>query len=139
MLGKHSLVGMVVGLVLGGGVLIALGGFGPNVAGSPVTRENPTGMKSTIPNDSVHANMGNPILNPRDMVETVDGRLIPQVNRDGVRGELYPKCLTCHGDLENATLNMGFDLDCVFCHWGRSQLGGQGGGACAPDAACDYG
>ncbi|HHN77971.1 MAG TPA: hypothetical protein ENK11_04760 [Phycisphaerales bacterium] len=51
-----------------------------------------------------------------DPVETPDGRLIPQVQRGP--GEVYPKCLTCHGDIENATEVMGFDLDCVFCHGG---------------------
>ncbi len=50
-------------------------------------------------------------------IETVDGRLIPQVSR-GVGGEVFPKCLVCHGDIENATENMGFDLDCTFCHGG---------------------
>jgi len=31
----------------------------------------------------------------------------------------YPACLTCHCDIEDATLNMGgFNLDCTFCHGG---------------------
>lgn len=33
-------------------------------------------------------------------------------------GEVYPGCLVCHGDLENATAAMGFDLDCTVCHGG---------------------
>ncbi len=27
-------------------------------------------------------------------------------------------CLTCHGELENLTVNMGFELPCTFCHGG---------------------
>ena len=27
-------------------------------------------------------------------------------------------CLTCHGDIENATVNMGFEIICTFCHGG---------------------
>ncbi|MHC5112183.1 MAG: hypothetical protein ACYTHJ_20170 [Planctomycetota bacterium] len=27
-------------------------------------------------------------------------------------------CLSCHGGIENATENMGFELSCVFCHGG---------------------
>lgn len=54
---------------------------------------------------------------PHEAVETADGRLIPQIQR-GDRGEIYPKCLVCHSEIENATLNMGFDLDCTFCHGG---------------------
>ncbi len=27
-------------------------------------------------------------------------------------------CLTCHGDIENLTVNMGFELPCTFCHGG---------------------
>lgn len=33
-------------------------------------------------------------------------------------GSVYPGCLVCHGDIENATAGMGFDLDCTFCHGG---------------------
>ncbi len=27
-------------------------------------------------------------------------------------------CLSCHGEIENATVNMGFELPCTFCHGG---------------------
>lgn len=49
-------------------------------------------------------------------VETPDGQLIKQVHRGP--GDVYPKCLTCHSEIENATEIMGFDLDCTFCHGG---------------------
>ncbi len=29
-----------------------------------------------------------------------------------------PGCLTCHGDIENATEDMGLELPCTFCHGG---------------------
>ncbi len=29
-----------------------------------------------------------------------------------------PGCVTCHGDIENATERMGFDLSCTWCHGG---------------------
>lgn len=29
-----------------------------------------------------------------------------------------PGCLTCHGDIEVVTQNMGFELSCTFCHGG---------------------
>ncbi len=29
-----------------------------------------------------------------------------------------PGCMSCHGDIEMATQNMGFDLACTFCHGG---------------------
>jgi hypothetical protein len=32
--------------------------------------------------------------------------------------EPWPRCLTCHCDIENVTESMGFDLDCTFCHGG---------------------
>jgi len=28
------------------------------------------------------------------------------------------RCLACHGHIENVTENMGFELDCTFCHGG---------------------
>ncbi len=49
-------------------------------------------------------------------VETSDGQLIRQVERN--RGDVYPKCLVCHSEIENATEAMGFELDCTFCHGG---------------------
>ncbi len=55
-------------------------------------------------------------------VETPEGiEWIEQcVRREpGTRGEVYPGCLECHGELESATVNMaGLDLDCTFCHGG---------------------
>ena len=77
---------------------------------------NPHG--GAMPNDSVHLNRGlKKLYDPHESIETDDGRLIPQVMR-GVRGEIFPKCLVCHSEIENATENMGFDLDCTFCHGG---------------------
>ncbi len=40
-------------------------------------------------------------------------RQIIEANTGRVEG-----CLKCHGDIESATQNMGFDLSCVFCHGG---------------------
>jgi hypothetical protein len=75
--------------------------------------------RMAIPNDDVHNGFNQqPQLPANELVETVDGRLIPQVVRSGERGEIFPKCLLCHGEIENATEAMGFDLDCTFCHGG---------------------
>jgi hypothetical protein len=40
------------------------------------------------------------------------------VNWPGSPREVDPGCLTCHGDIENATESMGFWLSCTFCHGG---------------------
>ena len=29
-----------------------------------------------------------------------------------------PGCITCHGEIENATERMGFELSCTWCHGG---------------------
>jgi hypothetical protein len=43
--------------------------------------------------------------------------LLSQLN---ARGE-DDGCLTCHGAIENATEDMGFELACTFCHGGNGQ------------------
>ena len=71
------------------------------------------------PNDGAHGvvNTGSTHTGLLRPIETVDGRLIPQIQR-GDRGTVYPQCLVCHDQIESATINMGFDLDCTFCHGG---------------------
>lgn len=36
----------------------------------------------------------------------------------GANSTPYPGCLVCHGNIENITARMGFNLDCTFCHGG---------------------
>ncbi len=46
-------------------------------------------------------------------IEAVSSRL------DGLGDD--PGCRTCHGEIENATEEMGFELHCTFCHGGDGQ------------------
>ncbi len=115
----RSTIVMSVCAASAGAVLLLLGAAGPQEA-KPAGHPTKTDIRSdvSIPDDSIHNGLGKSQLSDLPPVETADGRFIEQVMRDSSRGELFPKCLVCHGDLENATVNMGFDLDCVFCHGG---------------------
>ncbi len=111
MLARYAVVGVSVWLpVLCTGAALGAG-EGAQTPSRPVVSAASVAVVSN--GDGKPGQFSNPHLEP---VETPDGRLIPQVNRGP--GEVYPKCLTCHGDIENATEVMGFDLDCVFCHGG---------------------
>ncbi|MBC8523287.1 hypothetical protein H8D29_05115 [PVC group bacterium] len=48
------------------------------------------------------------------------GQIAPDQGRgEDERGLPYPRCLMCHGDIENITKNMaGMNLYCDFCHGG---------------------
>ena len=98
-----------------GAMLISMGA-GP-VTTEPAGHSDGINTSITMPNDSVHAGIKPRQYGPHELVETLDGRLIPQVSR-GIQGEVFPKCLTCHSEIENVTEDMGFDLDCTFCHGG---------------------
>lgn len=60
-------------------------------------------------------------LGDRIRVETVHGDVvIREIIPASPGGDPpYPRCLDCHGDLENIAFEMGgFELDCTFCHGG---------------------
>jgi len=99
-----------------GAVLISMG-VGPASAEAQGEPKAVAKTASEMPNDSTHNGFDRLLFGSLGPVETSDGRLIPQVRR-GAGGEIYPKCLVCHSDIENATEAMGFDLDCTFCHGG---------------------
>lgn len=104
--------------ILSACALWTLFGAGP----APESRESRPDIMyvpgAVVPNDDMHNDLHQTLLNNLQPVETADGRLIPQAVRTGARGDIFPKCLLCHGDIENATEDMGFDLDCTFCHGG---------------------
>jgi hypothetical protein len=101
-------------------VVVALG-WGPAPGGDgPSSRP---GQASAPPAPSpVAARTGTNVVVPRAggpvRVETADGPVwIRQVSECG--SDPYPRCLTCHCDIENATAKMmGIELDCTFCHGG---------------------
>jgi len=113
---KRSTTVLKLSVLSVGAVLLAMG-VAPSGAESSSEQVEPGYSAAGMPDDSVHAGLGQTQFENEGPVETFDGRLVPQVNR-GPMGEIYPKCLVCHSEIENATEAMGFDLDCTFCHGG---------------------
>ncbi len=73
------------------------------------------GPRSETPNIEVDE------LTGRIRVDTEDGPVwIDQCRTGtGARGDdVFPRCLVCHGGIENVTANMGFEIECSFCHGG---------------------
>ena len=48
----------------------------------------------------------------------IDDALVREVLAAMSPRRIDPGCMSCHGDIENATVNMGFEAECTWCHGG---------------------